>query len=126
MKKTQTTDKVKKLGQVFTPPKLVNEMLDKLPKNVWTDPSKTWLDPACGDGAFLVEVLRRLIEAGGDKKHIIENQIFGIDIDPDAIKECIDNLGVKDMNHNIIVGDALELGDDMGQAFMLHRMCACK
>jgi len=32
--------------EVFTPPKLANEILDLLPKEVWSNPNLTFLDPA--------------------------------------------------------------------------------
>lgn len=39
--------------EVFTPPKLVNEMLDMLPSNLWKNSSATFLDPFCKSGVFL-------------------------------------------------------------------------
>ena len=45
--------RVKSTGEVFTPTPLVQEMLDQLPSDVFTDPSKTFLDNSCGDGQFL-------------------------------------------------------------------------
>ena len=53
----------------FTPAPLVNEMLDKLAKygpESWK-PGKTFLDPACGNGNMLVEVLKRKISLGHDE-----------------------------------------------------------
>lgn len=85
--------RVKVTGEVFTPPELVNEMLDKLPKNVWSDPTKTWIDPASGDGNFLVEVKRRLLEVGHKESHILENMIFAVDIMPDNISILQHRLG---------------------------------
>jgi len=45
-----TYEKRKDNDEVFTPPFLIDEMLDKLPKKVWSDPTKTWLDPCAGLG----------------------------------------------------------------------------
>lgn len=33
--------------EVFTPPEVANQMLDMLPKEIWSDPDATFLDPAC-------------------------------------------------------------------------------
>ena len=41
-----------KFGEVFTPPSLINEMLNKLPKSVWSNKDLKWLDPANGVGNF--------------------------------------------------------------------------
>jgi len=66
-------------GEVFTPPTLANYMLDKLPV-VWTDPGKVWLEPSAGDGNFLVEIKRRLLEAGHSEKHVLDNMIFSVEL----------------------------------------------
>ena len=47
-------------GEIFTPMKFVNEMLDSLPEAIWTDKSLKWLDPANGMGNFPIAVFLRL------------------------------------------------------------------
>ena len=47
--------------EVFTPPKLVNEILDLLPQNIWSDKNATFLDPVCKSGVFLREIAKRLM-----------------------------------------------------------------
>jgi len=42
--------RVKATGEIFTPTPLVQEILDKIPVEVFADPFKTFLDPSCGDG----------------------------------------------------------------------------
>ena len=74
--------------EVFTPPQMVNKILDLLPKEIWSDKNATFLDPACKTGVFLREIARRLNEGlkkemPNQKKrinHIFQNQIFGIAI----------------------------------------------
>jgi hypothetical protein len=85
--KTQTRSDI--YGEVFTPPELVNKMLDKLPPGVWArgDESWTFLDPACGNGNFLVEVLRRHLDGGVSPDDALRS-IYGIDIMPDNVLEC--------------------------------------
>lgn len=74
--------------EVFTPPKLANEILDLLPKEIWKDKNATFLDPVSKSGVFLREIAKRLLE-GLEKEipsiqkridHIYKNQIFGIGI----------------------------------------------
>ncbi len=72
--------------EVFTPPELVNQMLDMLPDELWSDPQATFLDPACKSGVFLREIAKRLIKGLADEipdlderlEHIYKKQIFGI------------------------------------------------
>ena len=58
---TKSKERVQKHGEVFTPAWVVNDMLDMLPDEVW-EAGKTFLEPACGEGAFLIEVYKRKIE----------------------------------------------------------------
>ena len=39
--------------EVFTPPEIVNQMLDMLPQELFRNPDTTFLDPACKTGVFL-------------------------------------------------------------------------
>lgn len=74
--------------EVFTPPALVNQILDLLPNEIWKDKNTTFLDPACKSGVFLREIARRLSE--GLKpiipdlqkrlNHIYQKQLFGLPI----------------------------------------------
>jgi len=103
----RSDERIKETGEVFTPAELVNEVLDRMDID-WDDNTKTFIDPACGDGNFLVEVNRRLLEAGHDKQHILENMIFGIDLMPDNVERCIDRLKGIEYNHNIVQFNTLE------------------
>lgn len=74
--------------EVFTPPDVVNKMLDLLPQELFKDPNTTFLDPACKTGVFLREIAKRLIVGLEDKipdlqeriDHIFHKQLFGIAI----------------------------------------------
>ena len=78
-------------GEVFTPMKLVGEMLDTLPKEIWKNPNLKWLDPAAGMGNFPVAVYMRLMEGLRNvkgyeneekrRKHILENMLYMVEID---------------------------------------------
>lgn len=49
--------------EVFTPPEVVNKMLDLLPQELFADPKTTFLDPATKTGVFLREIAKRCLEA---------------------------------------------------------------
>src|SRR4051812_5873024 len=74
--------------EVFTPPQLVNRILDQLPDGLWHDGNATFLDPACKSGVFLREIAKRL-DTGLEGQirdrqkrldHIFKNQLFGLAI----------------------------------------------
>lgn len=81
--KPKESDK-KKFGEVFTPMKLINEMLDKLPSKVWGDEKLKWFDPTAGMGNFPIAIYLRLMESLKDKipndlkrkRHIFENMLY--------------------------------------------------
>ena len=101
-------DRVKETAEVFTPTELVNKMLDEL--NIdWDNPpqDKTFLDPTCGNGQFLVQLAKRKIPV---------HNLFGLDLMQDNIDMCKQRLrevygDTEDVNYhldrNIIQGDAL-------------------
>ena len=74
--------------EVFTPPTVVNQMLDMLPVELWSNPDTTFLDPACKTGIFLREIAKRLMDGLKEKipnkeeraNHIFTQQLFGIGI----------------------------------------------
>jgi site-specific DNA-methyltransferase (adenine-specific) len=58
----RSEERVRRLGEVFTPAATVSAMLDLLPDSVWR-PSATFLEPSCGSGNFLVAILERKLRA---------------------------------------------------------------
>jgi len=46
--------------EVFTPPQRVNQILDLLPTDLWSDKKATFLDPGCKSGVFLREIAKEL------------------------------------------------------------------
>lgn len=74
--------------EVFTSPKIVNEMLDLLPQELFENPETTFLDPCTKSGVFLREIAKRLLVGLENKlpdlqdriNHIFTKQLFGIAI----------------------------------------------
>lgn len=74
--------------EVFTPPNLVNDMLDLLPNELWSNPDAKFLDPVSKSGVFLREMAKRLMQGLElqipDKQerinHIFTQQLYGIAI----------------------------------------------
>jgi len=102
-------ERVKDTGEVFTPSWLVSEMIDNLGID-WNNPpqDKTFLDPTCGSGNFLVELAKRGIPL---------NMIYGVDLMEDNVtitkrrlREIFSNTKAnnKILDHNIRQGDATQ------------------
>lgn len=101
--------KEKLIGQIYTPDFIVSKILDDVGyTNAININNRKLLDPACGDGQFLKEVVKRIIKYSPEDKLLnnLEN-IVGWDIDENAINLCIkslneiiDSLNIK-VNWNI-------------------------
>lgn len=74
--------------EVFTPPGLVNDMMDLLPAELWSNPDAKFLDPVSKTGVFLREMAKRLMKGLEDQipdkqervNHIFSQQLYGIAI----------------------------------------------
>jgi len=104
-------------AEISTPPKLRKEMLDKLPQHIWTD-KPSILEPCCGKGGFLIDIVDRLMIGLKDKifeeekryKFIVENIVYFCDINPTNIFICKLLLDPYDKyTLNYYEGDTLEL-----------------
>jgi hypothetical protein len=89
-------------GEVFTAEREVNAMLDLVKQETERIESR-FLEPACGNGNFLAEVLRRKLKVVNDRysKNQIEweryatitvSSIYGVDILEDNAEECRERL----------------------------------
>jgi len=112
--------RVKATGEVFTPTPLVQEILDQLPQDIFQDPTKTFLDPSCGDGQFLSEVLIRKVENGIDFETALST-IYGVDLMQDNVELCRERLlcGQEHLRHivekNIVCHNALTYDYQFGE-----------
>ena len=100
------SDRVKKTGEVYTPTELVIEILQKMVDNdpdVFA-PGKTVIDPACGDGQFLVPVKwYKVLHHGMTEAEALQD-IYGVDIMRDNVDLCKARLG----GGNILMGNTLD------------------
>lgn len=110
--------RVKATGEVFTPLNVITKKLDDLESydpNIFKDPSKTFLEPSCGDGNFLSEVLIRKLENGSTFEQALST-IYGVDLMIDNVDLCRERLlcGQEQFRHiveqNIQCHDALTYG----------------
>lgn len=105
--------------EVRTPPPLVEEMLDRLPTEIWNDPTKTFIDLVGGTGTFIVSIILRLNEglrsvipdAGARWHHIMTHQVHYNDINPLQVRRyraALRKLGVEHLAQNVYNCNVLE------------------
>ncbi len=66
--------RVRKLAEVYTAEREVCAMLDLVPE---FSLKQTFLEPACGNGNFLIEILRRKLQAHASTRHYFERGADG-------------------------------------------------
>jgi hypothetical protein len=119
----------KEFGEVFTPMKLVGEMLDKIDEyykkenkiSIFSNKNLKWLDPASGMGNFPIELFMRLMKGLKDeikeknkrKKHILENMIYMSELNKKNVNICKQIFDVNnEFNLNMNQGDSLKLNTE--------------
>ena len=126
-------EKVKQFGEVFTPGKTVREMCDMLEAAdpVIFEPGRTFLEPACGDGAFVAEILRRKFERCKCRRDytVTLESVYGFEIQADNVDKCIQNLTILCCQYfkptkaeEQIISDHIILCDGLKVMRMLERM----
>ena len=101
-KQIKSKERVRTRGEVFTAAREVNAMLD-LVKDETENIDSTFLEPACGDGNFLDEVLRRKLAvckkrygksaADYEKMSFLAcTTLYGVDIMADNVERCRERL----------------------------------
>lgn len=103
-------------------------MCDLIPSEIWENIDSTFLEPTCGTGNFLVEILERKLKLCKTKKDIYRalKSIYAIDIMPDNVAEAkmrmkeliCENFGRefvswatlnRILNKNILCGDSSQI-----------------
>lgn len=127
--------RVREQGEVFTNQREVKSMCDLIPTDVWNNIDSTFLEPTCGNGNFLVEILERKLKLCKEPKDIARalKSIYAIDIMQDNVDEsrkrlielcsakCVEFTAdysqiadvmvdcIEILQNNIICGDSLEI-----------------
>jgi hypothetical protein len=118
--------RIKQTAEVFTPTSLAQKMLDKLEEEtpeLFSDPTKTFLDNSCGDGQFLSEVVIRKMERSGCSLEQALSTIYGVEFMEDNVNECRKRLAGPEptesiweiLNKNIVCHDALTYDYSFGE-----------
>jgi len=115
-----------KFGEVFTPESLIEQILDNFPADIWTDSTRTWLDPGCGVGNFMLCVYRRLMRGLKDwspnrlnrSHHIVQNMLYMVELSETNVACCRRIFDSTLVESNTIQADFLSpVIFDNGQTF---------
>lgn len=134
----RTQERVDLTGEIFTPEEIVNKMLDEVRPEDWSNPDITILEPSCGDGNFVVKIIERFMigleniipDREARFKHIIEKQVYALDIMPDNINATLNRIDsifgytIRNLDHNILYKDTIgydcAFGNDWTDEYGFH------
>tara|TARA_Y100000992_G_scaffold268347_1_gene207447 strand:- start:93 stop:491 length:399 start_codon:yes stop_codon:yes gene_type:complete len=101
-------------GEVFTPLELCDLMVNRIPLDVLKDPESTFIDPAAGNGNFLI-VLRNRLKEYHSEEHILNNMLYAIELMTDNHAEMCDRLGISTNHPHFVCKDALKYDYSFGE-----------
>lgn len=119
-------ERIRKFGEVFTPQHIVENMCDALEKEAPDafDIGKTFLEPCCGDGVFVLEILRRKFARCVKRSDYSEAlaSVWAMDIQEWCVKATIENViklcnehfkptkeDIQVINDHVILCDSLKV-----------------
>jgi len=121
MSELSKKEKVDEFGEVFTPDHLVDDMLNMITQDQWEDPNQTFFEPSCGDGNFVVAMIKRRVESVNepnvdDRIKIVLQTFCGVEIQEDnylktkgRIKELL--LGYSQTNFDDLIDESIHHED---------------
>lgn len=85
----KSKERVSKFAEVFTAKREVEAMCNLIPSEIWENIGSTFLEPACGNGNFLAEILERKLNRCENVEQGLTalKSIYGIDIQQDNVEE---------------------------------------
>ena len=118
----RSDDRIDSTGEVFTPLELCELMVNRIPLDTLKDPESTFIDPAAGNGTFIITLRDRLKEYHSED-HILNEMLYTVELMKDNHKEMCDRLGVPVDHPHYVCHDALtydySFGEPVGiEAFM--------
>lgn len=91
---TKSKERVRKHAEVFTPIRIVRQMIDLVENeesgsDVWA-PGKTWMEPACGNGVFVGEIVRRKLSRCESVRQGLDalKDVYAVDIQRDNVQQA--------------------------------------
>ena len=137
----KSRERVQQFGEVFTPPEIVNKMLDAVPQEFFSDFDKKFLEPAAGEGAFLTAIFRRRLKFADTPQKMLDalKSIYAIELQTDNLLTARKNLEKiffehcvaptekiltdlqKILQNNFVEGDALIFFAEHRQLFSEHK-----
>ena len=110
----RSDDRIDLTGEVFTPLELCVKMINDIPLDVRQNPNSTFLDPAAGNGNFIIALRDDLINYHS-YNHVVDSMLYAVELMKDNHKEMCDRLGVSVDHPHYVCHDALTYDYSFGE-----------
>ena len=110
----RSDDRIDLTGEVFTPLELCVKMITDIPLDVRQNPNSTFLDPAAGNGNFIIALRDDLINYHS-YNHVVDSMLYAVELMKDNHKEMCDRLGVSVDHPHYVCHDALTYDYSFGE-----------
>ena len=91
--------RIKKTGEVFTPSKMVDKIISRMPIKFFRNPNTIFIDSCCGEGNIIIQIILKKLEFDHTVDEIIDS-IYGCDYMEDNVEICrtriLETLKVQD------------------------------
>ncbi len=111
----RSDERIELTAEVFTPLELCEKLIDEnISENELKNPNSTFIDPAAGNGNFLVALKTKLLQYHPEY-YVLNHMLYAVELMSDNHKEMCQRLGV-DINHpHYICHDALTYDYSFGE-----------
>jgi hypothetical protein len=118
----RSDERIDLTGEVFTPIELCQQMIDEIPEEQLKNPNSKFIDPAAGNGNFVIALKQKLIKYHTED-HVLNHMLYAVELMEDNHKEMCERLGVPVDHPHYVCADALtydySFGEPVGlEAFM--------
>lgn len=117
---SRSDERIDQTGEVFTPIDLCVKMVEQIPCEEIMNPDSTFLDPAAGNGNFLIVLLEKLLKYH-DREHILNHMLYAVELMEDNHKEMCERLGVSINHPHYVCHDALTYDYSFGEPVGLEK-----
>ena len=111
----RSDERIELTAEVFTPLELCKKLVDEnISEDELKNPNSTFIDPASGNGNFLVVLKNKLLQYHSED-HVLNNMLYAVELMPDNHKEMCERLGVDITHPHYICHDALTYDYSFGE-----------
>ena len=110
----RSDERIDLTGEVFTPLELCQQMIDEIPEEQLKNRESRFIDPAAGNGNFLITLKIKLLNYHTED-HVLNEMLYAVELMEDNHKEMCERLGVSVDHPHYVCADALTYDYSFGE-----------